>query len=307
MLAGTFNQIKLTCNAREIDTSPDYFGWLCDSTSLLEDDIALRERMQHDGYLYLPGFLDPSDIQIARQVICEILADDGKLDPMFDRNQAIAIPGSDMRLRMDISNQTGAQAFLDRILSSDRIMNFYERLLGGPAKHYKCMWLRTMTKKNGAAPHCDIVFFGRGTRQLYTAWIPLGDIPLNLGGLFLFEGSHKNEHLRSTYCAMDIDVVCTNKENKPQMNVAGYPGTGTLSMDTAKLQQDLNCRLLTAPEYKIGDLLTFTAYTVHGSFNNMTPEIRLSVDSRFQLEREPVDERYLGNMPLPRTMKDTIC
>jgi ectoine hydroxylase-related dioxygenase (phytanoyl-CoA dioxygenase family) len=301
------HSVKLTCNVREIDTSPDRFGWLYDSTSLLENDVALRERIEQDGYLYLPGFLNPNDIQAARKAVCQILADEGRLDPMFDVNQAISRADSDMRLRMDISNQTAAQPFLDRIMSSNQIMNFYSRLLGGPAKHYKCMWLRAMTTKNGAAPHCDIVFFGRGTQNLYTAWVPLGNIPLSLGGLFLLEGSHKNEYLRSTYCTMDIDVICTNKDNKPQMNVAGYPGTGTLSMDTAKLQQDLNCRLLTAQEFKIGDFLTFTAYTVHGSFDNTTPSIRLSVDTRYQLESELIDERYLEDMPLPRVMKDTIC
>jgi ectoine hydroxylase-related dioxygenase (phytanoyl-CoA dioxygenase family) len=303
--------MKLTCNGRDIDTSPDRFGWLCDSSSLLNNDIALRERMACDGYLYLPGFLKSPDIQAAREAareaVCQILADDDKLNLAYDINQAVSRPDSDMRLRMDIGNQTRVSHFLDRIVSSKEIMNLYRRLLGGPAKHYKCMWLRTMTSKNGAAPHCDIVFFGRGTQNLLTAWVPLGNIPLSLGGLFVLEGSHKNEYLRSTYCTMDIDIVCTNLNNKSQMNVAGYPGTGALSMDTAKLQEDLQCRLLTALEYKIGDLLTFSACTVHGSFDNTTPAIRLSFDTRFQLENEPFDERYLDSMPLPRMMKGTIC
>ena len=302
-----FSTLPLSCNGRKIDTSSSAFGWLQDSSAMSDDVGGLRKRMEDDGYLYLPGFLNVDDIRAAREAVLQLLSNEGTLDPRFKKDEAYAIGIANMRLRLDIANKTAAQPFLERILSSEKIIQFYSDLLGGQAKRYKCIWLRTMTTNNGAAPHCDIVFFGRGTRQLYTAWIPLGSIPLSLGGLFLLEGWHKNKQLLDTYCSMDIDVVCLNKDNKPQMNVAGYVGTGTLSLDTAKLQRELSCRLLTAKEYKMGDFLTFTAYTIHGSFDNMRSEMRLSVDTRYQLESEPTDERYLTDLPLPRTMKSIIC
>lgn len=48
-----------------------------------------------------------------------------------------------------------------------------------------------MSKGFGTAPHCDIVYMGRGTQRLITNWIIYGDLTFDVGGLVVLEGSHK--------------------------------------------------------------------------------------------------------------------
>ena len=47
----------------------------------------------------------------------------------------------------------------------------------------------------------------------------------------------------------------------------------------------------------MGDVLIFSVFTVHGSLDNQSNEIRLSTDSRYQLASEPLDERWMGEKP----------
>ena len=288
---------RLTSAGIEIDTSPEAFGWLRDSNELLGDAEALRARMDQDGYLFLPGFFDREEVRAARLAVCERLAADDLLDPDFPIEDAIARPDNNTYFRPDIANKSDARPVLNRVIYGEKIMAFYSELLGGPATHYDFTWLRVISK-TGTWPHCDVVYMGRGSKNLVTAWTPLGDVPLHVGGLAIVEGSNHDQELRQGYCTMDVDTSCTNKDPKVhQLNDAGFPGFGALSYDMRETRQKLGGRLLTCPEYRMGDLLTFTIYTVHGSLDNPSRQIRLSSDSRYQLASEPLDERWVGENP----------
>jgi ectoine hydroxylase-related dioxygenase (phytanoyl-CoA dioxygenase family) len=157
--------------------------------------------------------------------------------------------------------------------------------------------MRTIPPGNGSPAHCDVIFMGRGTTNLYTAWVPFGDIPLNVGGLLLLEGSLHNEHVLESYCTLDYDSSCQNRPNENPLKTAGFESTGALSNDMALTRDTVGGRLMTAEEYKMGDLLIFSVYTVHGSLDNQSREVRLSTDSRYQLACEPLDERWIGEHP----------
>ncbi|MEZ0324406.1 MAG: phytanoyl-CoA dioxygenase family protein [Fimbriimonas sp.] len=301
--------MRLTSGGCELDTSEEHFGFLRESSDW-GDVEALRERMDEDGYLYLPGFYDREQVRGVRRAICEVLASEGLLDPGEDLEAAIAKEGIEMYFRADIANNSSARKPLEELIYGDRIMSFFSHFLGGEAMHYDYTWLRTIAPGKGTYPHCDVVYMGRGTKKLYTAWTPLGDIPLNVGGLVIVEGSHKNEELRGTYCQMDVDTACQNRQNESELNAAGYPGFGALSLDMPALRENLTGHLLTAKEYRMGDLLIFSIYTVHGSLDNPSREIRISSDSRYQLASEPADERWIGEHPPAhggKVVKEMIC
>jgi hypothetical protein len=93
--------------------------------------------------------------------------------------------------------------------SGPEVHDFYSRFLGGTIRHFDYIWLRTMGCGHGT-PHCDIVYMGRGTHRLYTAWIPYGEVPLEVGGLMILEKSHLQAERIRHYLESDVDTSCTN-------------------------------------------------------------------------------------------------
>lgn len=300
---------RLTAGGIEIDASPDRFGWLRESHDALDDLAELRRRMEEDGYLYLPGFLDRSDVQEVRRVLCAQLADEGLLDPDQPREAAIARPNADVAFRPDLANDGPARPLLEQVIYGDRVMGFYRDFLGGEARHFDYTWLRVVAPGRGTYPHTDVVFMGRGTKNLYTAWVPLGDVPLHVGGLILIEGSHRDEETRQGYSAHDVDTVCEIDGTHPLAR-AGFDAGGSMGRDMSAVRDRIGGRLLTAKEFRMGDLLTFSVYTVHGSLDNGSNQIRMSSDSRYQLASDPVDERWVGENPPGHggdSVKELIC
>ena len=288
---------RLTAGGVELDVRPEAFGFLRESDDALHDVAELRARMATDGYLYLPGFFDREEVREVRRRICDVLAEEGLLDPTHPRERAVAASGADVAFRPDIVKDGAPREALERVIYGDRAMAFYSAFLGGEATHFDYTWLRVIAPGKGTYPHCDVVFMGRGTKDLYTAWVPLGDVPLEVGGLVVAEGSHLDEATRQGYGTMDVDTVCENKGGRKPLQEAGLSGGGELGTDIRAIREGLGGRLLTAREYRMGDLLTFSVYTVHGSLDNGSDTIRMSSDSRYQLASEPMDERWTGTNP----------
>jgi ectoine hydroxylase-related dioxygenase (phytanoyl-CoA dioxygenase family) len=189
---------------------------------------------------------------------------------------------------------------LDRVLYAGPMMEFFTRFLGGPVLHYDFTRLRAVSPGLGTQPHCDIVYMGRGTRRLFTAWTPLGDIGFDQGGLMILEDSPRQADRLRKYLNSDVDSYCTNGPFAAAIE-SGQRGwtkfTGGLSKDPVSLRAKLGGRWLTT-EYAAGDVLIFSVTTVHASLDNPSNRIRLSSDSRYQLASEPADERWIGANPI---------
>jgi ectoine hydroxylase-related dioxygenase (phytanoyl-CoA dioxygenase family) len=139
----------------------------------------------------------------------------------------------------------------------------------------------------------------RGTFNLYTAWVPFGDIDLELGGLIILENSHRQTGRLKKYLETDVDAYCENKPREVARIEEGKSvRRGHLSTNPVTLREKLGGRWLSA-EYKAGDLLTFGLATVHASLDNRSERrLRMSSDSRYQLASEPADERWVGPNPV---------
>jgi ectoine hydroxylase-related dioxygenase (phytanoyl-CoA dioxygenase family) len=173
-------------------------------------------------------------------------------------------------------------------------MRFFSSFLGGEVRHFDFTWLRCISPGPATPSHCDIVYMGRGTRTLYTAWVPLGDLDFEMGGLMVLEGSHKNLRLQSTYGQRDVDLYCSNRPDDISRTAKG--SNGWLSEDPNHIRHSLGGRWLTA-EYRAGDAMVFCMDLVHGGVDNRSDRLRISSDSRYQLASEPVDERWVGENP----------
>jgi len=300
---------RLTASGQVIDTSPERFGTLESSINLVDNPVALRERMHAEGYLYLPGYLDRDEVLAARQEIAERLAAAGHTEPGTPPIELVARAALDIAFTPDLALDNPP---LHQLLYSGRMMAFFADFLGGEVRHYDFTWLRTVAPGRGTAPHMDIVFMGRGTTNLYTTWTPLGDIPLEQGGLMILERSHQNERLNNGYGRKDVDKYCMNHVGEGYTEMGGggniAPG-GWLSKNPVKLRQNLGGRWLTT-NFHAGDILVFSMFTVHTSLDNNSDRIRISSDTRYQLACEPVDERWVGEEPPghgPSIKQGMIC
>jgi hypothetical protein len=286
--------------------SPDCFGELRSSADCLDDTATLVERMREDGYLYLPGYLDRDQVMAARRSTLEKLAAAGLLHPDYPVMDGIPRPGTRTGFSPDAAIDNPP---LHTLLYTGRMMDLYSRLLGGEVRHFDFTWLRTIPPGNGTKPHEDIVFMGRGTRNLYTAWTPLGDISYELGGLLVLENSHRVERIIQTYGQKDVDSYCSNHRDAADRATGAKWWNGVLSNNPVLLRKRLGLRWLTT-EFRAGDLLTFGMFTAHASLDNHGDRIRLSSDSRYQLAADPVDERWVGEHPVahgPRGKRARIC
>lgn len=284
----------LTSLGCELDCRVDAFGSLRDSSDFLNQPEELRRRMQEDGYLYLPALINPETVWQARQEIADSLAAEGCLEAGYPVLDCFAKPGLKMSFRPDLATQSPT---LKQLLYSGPMMEFYQVFLSGDVRHFDYTWLRAVAPGRGTYPHCDIVYMGRGTHQLYTSWTPLGDISLEMGGLMILEQSHQIETIKNRYGRMDVDSYCSNHKTA-QLYASGEKWwNGALSKNPVSLRTRYGGRWLTN-EFKAGDVLIFSMFTVHASLDNHSRQIRLSSDSRYQLASQPVDERWVGANPI---------
>ena len=179
------------------------FGFFAESTNHIDDPAILRDRMREDGYLYLKKFYDRDAVLAARSVVTDRLLAEGILDPRFPSTDGVLNhvtvvnkrsafrPGADARQTKTYESDDltrGNKPLLD-LLNSRRVMDFFHSFFGTPALRYHYIWFRAVGTGKGTPPHCDWVYMSRGTSNLYTTWVPLGDTPLTVGGLMILENS----------------------------------------------------------------------------------------------------------------------
>jgi hypothetical protein len=292
---------RLYSIGNELSTDAKYFGWLRDSSDALGDFETLKIRMTEDGYLYLPGYLNRADVIEARRAILTKASEAGLLEPGSDVMKGQKrTDGQNPYFRPDFTHDNPA---LMHILYDGPMMAFFAGFFGEAVRHFDFTWLRVVGQGMGTQPHCDIVYMGRGTHNLYTVWTPLGDIDLTTGGLMVLENSHKVAALAS-YQSQDVDTYCENGPNAEAVlsgkmhwehwqSEADKAWSGEIMSNPVLLREELGGRWLTVPEYKMGDILLFSMRTVHASLDNQTPYLRLSSDTRYQRASEPADARWI--------------
>lgn len=275
-------EIPLFSNGHRLDTGPDRFGELRGAQAIVDDLGACHERMEQDGYLLFRGFLDRDVVMEARREIMLKFATIGEIDGIgHDPIEGI---GS----TQTFVDQVNLVAFTEsvrtgfayrRVVENERLIGWFERFLGGPVGTYDFKWPRFVRPGEGCGIHCDAPYINRGTDQVYSAWIPLGDVSRVEGAFMLLEGSHTNDQLRANYCNRDAD-----RDN-----------IGWLSRDPNALQRRLGGRWLST-DFKAGDVLVFCMYLAHCTLDNKSPErrCRLTSDTRYQLVSEPFDDRWNG-------------
>ncbi|CAI6060624.1 phytanoyl-CoA dioxygenase family protein [Cohnella sp. JJ-181] len=263
--------------SRSLELGGPHLTELRDSNDIIHDVAALKDRIAEDGYLLLRGFHDREEVLKARRAVLAKMDKMGKLDRDTLLEDGFMADGS-KTLLMGGTNEDLPE-LLD-VLNGDRIMGFFDGLLGEQSLTYHYKWLRAVGKGDFTGAHYDIVYMGRGTHNLYTVWTPLGDIDYAMGGLAICLDSHRFEDLKASYGSKDADRDGVNHyTDDPLVITNKYGGKWATT------------------EYQAGDILIFGMFLMHCSLENTTGQYRLSVDTRYQSSKEKVDERWNGKKP----------
>ncbi|MBA2286297.1 MAG: phytanoyl-CoA dioxygenase family protein [Ktedonobacteraceae bacterium] len=259
----------LISNGYTLEMTSARLGWLepTDAGLPLEQ---LRETYRQNGYLWLKGFFD-------RDVIL------GFKRFFFD------------------GIVSGAKTFFEIISSQEyedfctmpRLWNFYQAFLEGQPYLHKRKIIRFTRpgEDHCTGGHYDLIYLRAGTDQFSTSWIPLGDIPVEMGGLIYLEGSDTLGR------QMEAEFRVKNAGLPPEERISAFNRNmrenGWISPNLVEMADRFKSRWLIA-DYEAGDMVIHSPYMIHAATLNHDPldRSRLSTDIRYQRADDPIDPRW---------------
>lgn len=245
-----------------------------DSTPLLDDPERLRERSHDEGYLFFKKLIDVDAVLNVRRQILEVCRKHSWIDEEAALMNGVAKPG------VSAAESTRAprwQSFYCDVLKLQdfhalarhpSLVKMFETLFGEqvlPHSRNICRVMFPQTSLYSTPPHQDKFYIG-GTEETWTAWIPCGDCPVELGSLAVALGSYK-------WGLLEVHKV------------QGAGGYGVdVPEDTTWMGGNIMC----------GDVLILKSLMVHQGRDNQTENLlRISCDFRYQPMSHPVREDSL--------------
>lgn len=262
----------LVSNGFTLDSTPKRLGWLEPTDAGLPPKQLWETYRQH-GYLWLKGFFERDVILAFRQYF---------FDTIF----------------------SGAKSFFEIVSSQEyanfcsmpRLWNFYQAFLEGQPYLHKRKIIRFTHpgEEHCTGGHYDLIYLRAGTDKLCTSWIPLGDIPVEMGGLIYLEYSD------AVGRQMEAEFRVKNAQLPPQERISAYNRNmreaGWISTNLVDMADRFKSRWLSA-DYEAGDMVIHSPYMIHAATQNRDPlnRMRLSTDIRFQRSDDAIDQRWAND------------
>lgn len=295
MIAST---LKLESNGYTLSCAPERLGALTPSDP--GAPVAqLREQYQAQGYLWLRGILDRERVLAFRRRYFAAFQHTGLLAAGNDPQDGIAADGPVDRdavhkTQMEVVRWAAYESFC----LAEPIWQFYEAFLQGAPYLHKRKLIRHTRPHDPVCTgaHYDLVYLRGGTDRLCTSWLPLGDTPIELGGLIYLEGSdpwarQQEQRFNATHAHLP-----------PAERLSAYTKnmtTGWLTRDLPTLANQIGSRWLVA-DYAAGDMVIHSPYMIHAATMNMASDgrMRLSTDIRYQRVQDEIDVRWSNHWSL---------
>ncbi len=236
---------------------------LVDSSRLLGDRVGLRARIAEDGYVFFRGLLDPVEIRSVGAGILAQLQAAGWTEAGGDPVTARPVPPvRAVRMADLFGTRTYTRIVLNprlnRLAYQSRLADVMRDLLGPlgvcyPLRIPRIVYPTSLAPRQpGNYAHKDY----RTVQDMFTCWVPFGEVPPMLGGLALLPGSQSSDRVT------------------PQP--LGQLPAGWLTND-----------------YRPGDVLVFHCLTTHAALPNVSDRMRFSVEYRWQLADQPAPRRLV--------------
>lgn len=244
------------------------------SNDAMNDPGELRHRISEEGYVFFKKLQDPDKLWALRREMLTTMQEGGWLVAGTDPMDGIA----------DISTQctegdpeyTSVYHEVYKLEAFHRsghwpeVVDMVGKIVGRevlphPQKIAR-LWFPKYTAHTTPI-HQDFVHF-QGNFQTYTCWAPVGNCPIELGGLAVLPGSHKVNKVMDHHFSLGAGSLCVNED---------------------ELSGEWH-----STNYEIGDTLIFPALTIHKALPNLTEDrLRVSLDNRYQAVDDPIAEHML--------------
>jgi len=166
----------------------------------------LREQFDRRGYICIPGLFEADDVDAAREAVFSKLKSVGEVtgDPVAGVYSGTSSRRDGRRDLGQFWREVSEQWPLRRLTHSAALHEITGQILAGPTVAQDFVFLRASNPGRHTKAHSDTGFFTRRTDQVVTTWVCLGDTPLELGPLFVIEGSHKHATVLSRNKGFDV-------------------------------------------------------------------------------------------------------
>lgn len=244
------------------------------SNDAIDDDIELRRRIGADGYVFFRKLQDPDRLWKLRLAMLAKIRDGGWLldDSILDDGIADVTRRCTEgdREYTDVYHEVYKLQSFHEAAHWPEVLDMMRKVVGDavlphPQKIAR-IWFPKFTDHTTPA-HQDFVHF-QGSYDTYTCWTPVGDCPIELGGLAILPGTHKHNSVFDHHFSL---------------------GAGSLSVDSAHKEGEW-----VTTNYEIGDCLIFHSLTLHQALPNLTTDkMRVSLDNRYQSVGESISDGQL--------------
>jgi ectoine hydroxylase-related dioxygenase (phytanoyl-CoA dioxygenase family) len=293
-----YQPTPIRSNEYTLSTDPAHWGALVASQPT-QPIAELRAQFQAQGYLWLKGLLNRADVLQFRRRFFSAMQGTGLLrpgtDPLDGLDSLADAHSQDVnRILMAVARSAAYEAFC----LQPALWQFFEVLLDDVVYLHKRKIIRHIRagSQSATGAHYDLVYLRGGTDSFCSAWIPIGDIPVEMGGLVYLEASDKfGRESEREFALKSQELTAEERINAYNKNMSR---TGWLTKDLPSLVEKLGTRWLAA-DYEAGDIVIHSAYMIHAATNNTSPDtIRLSTDIRYQRLREEIDVRWNNHWTL---------
>lgn len=251
---------------------------MSDYTPFIESDSnasaeVLRATMQKHGYVFFRALIPADEVLKVRHAALQLCDEAGWLDSSRDVIDGLVRPGITpsgegqpeyMAMYRRLLKTPGFHAFPDLPVLREAAAKLLDIGEAEVLTHPRRIGRVTFPHNVGATtPAHQDHFYIRGAVETYSCWTPLGECPLELGGLAVWRGSHKFGFIE-------------HSENTP-----GAVGGRGVPVDETQSEWH-------SSDFGLGDTLFFHAYTIHKALPNLTENrLRVSTDNRYQ---RPLDK-----------------
>ena len=239
-----------------------------DTAAVLSDIAEVKRRLDRDGFLFIRGLLPPAELEPVRLTWLRFAHDAGWVNAGGEPlEEGVAnLDGFYLEPQdryMDVMHRVYALPEFHEIAHHPNLIGLFERVLGDDILPHASIIGRTIFPQRNAyttPAHQDWIPI-QGCADTYTVWIPMSDIPQDMGGLQVKAGSH----LGGIY------------DFKPALGAGATSITDPL--DESRWMQGT---------MRQGDVIIFHSHTVHRGRPNTSSRLRLSIDARYQRVSDPV-------------------